>query len=85
MDEGWMANGQIDGQRDVRMERWMEDGMMDGWKVDEGMDGMLKNIKIGDYIFYAKNNMKAKRKKYIQDKMKIIWELIFSMLKKNPC
>jgi hypothetical protein len=29
---------------------------MDGWKMDEGMDGVLKNIKIGYYILYAKNN-----------------------------
>ncbi len=35
---------------------------MDGW-----MDGMSKNIKIRDYILYAKNNYEGKRRKYKKD------------------
>jgi hypothetical protein len=38
------------------------DGWMEGWK-----DGMSKNIKIGDYILYAKKIMKAEGK-YIYPK-----------------
>jgi hypothetical protein len=39
---------------------------MDGWRMDERMDGVSKNIKIGDYILYAKT--KAEGEKYIQEK-----------------
>jgi hypothetical protein len=46
---------------------------MDGW-----MDGVSKNIKMRDYILYAKNNYEGRRRKYISKrKMKIIWGFIF--------
>jgi hypothetical protein len=53
------------------MERWMEDGrrmgLMEDGRMEAWMDGVLKNIKIGDYI-YAKNIMKVEGGKYIPKK-----------------
>jgi hypothetical protein len=52
---------------------------MDGWRMEDGgwMDGVSKNIKIGDYI-YAKKNLGRQKEKYIsKKKMKIIWGFIF--------
>jgi hypothetical protein len=52
---------------------------MYGW-----MYGVLKNIKIVDYILYAKKIYESKRRKYISTrKMKIIWRFIFSLSKRN--
>jgi hypothetical protein len=46
---------------------------MCGW-----MDGVLKNIKIVDYILYAKKNYEGRMRKYISiRKMKIIWGFTF--------
>ncbi len=65
--------GMDDYSMDGWMEGWMEEGWMDGWMygminkgmddwLDGLMDGVLKKIKIRDYILYAKNNHEGGRK-----------------------
>jgi hypothetical protein len=60
--DGWRLDESIDEGR----ERWMEAR----W-IDEGMDGVLKNIKIGDYILYAKNTYEGGRKKIYLRKFQV--------------
>jgi hypothetical protein len=48
----------MDGRKDGGMDGRKDGGMDGGW-----MDGMLKNIKIEDYILYAKNNYEGGRRK----------------------
>jgi hypothetical protein len=60
--DGWKKTkqsmeGRMIGWMEGRMDGWME-GRMDGW-----MGGVLKNIKIGDYILYAKKNYEGKKRK----------------------
>jgi len=58
---------------------------MDGW-MDGRMDGVLKNIKIEDYILYAKNNYEGGRKKYIQkENENNLGFYFFFVKKKYPC
>jgi len=65
----WMEDGGMDqwieGWMTKWMDGWMEGWMEDGWRMDEGMDGVSKNIKIGDYILYAKKVMKVEGQKHI--------------------
>jgi hypothetical protein len=44
------------------MDGWLDGGMYGRW-MDEGMDGVLKNIKIGDYFLYAKKHYEGGRRK----------------------
>ncbi len=66
--DGWRMDQWIEGWMTKWMDGWMEGWMEDGWRMDEGMDGVSKNIKIGDYILYAKKIMKVEGQKHIQEK-----------------